>query len=84
MSLDLTSFVDIIDRFAEMWDFISVFVFVSTRRDTENNMQIQFNRAGTPGSVAGVAGKHSPVIHASVPRREAENRGTEPPRSERR
>lgn len=32
----------------------------------------------------GVAGKHSPVMQASVRRREADNKETEPPRSERR
>lgn len=84
MSLDLTSFVDFIDCFAEIWPFISVFVFMSARRDIENNICIYFNRARIPSSVVDVAGKHSPVMQASVRRREADNRETEPPRSERR
>lgn len=82
MSLDLTSFVDFIDRFADIWHFISVLVFMSTRRDIENNIFTCFNRAKIPGNVVGVAGKHSPVMQASVRRRGADNRETEPPRSE--
>lgn len=54
MSLDLTSFVDFIDRFAEIWHFISVFVFMSTRRGIENDMFICFNRARIPGNVVSV------------------------------
>lgn len=82
MSLDLTSFVDFIDRFADIWHFISVLVFMSTRWDIENNIFTCFNRARIPGNVVGVAGKHSPVMQASVRRRGADNRETEPPRSE--
>lgn len=86
MSLDLTSFVDFIDRFAENWHLISANVLMSTRWDIKiHTYPLLFsNSARTAGNVVGAAGKHSPVMQASVRRRQADNREREPPRSERR